>query len=212
MILQSKRCLFFGAHTDDEVVCAGTLHRLAREGCKVHVCAMGSAGTRQDKYGGDDAWEEVEEEWTAAQELIGASWFDCLRIPAYNLQEKSQQVADAVFALVTRFKPDLVVSLSPDDENPAHAVVGTQVRRVVRGRVPCLLECHYPWNMSFGHPNLFVRLSEEDLRVKQEVIRCYQSQTFRYDYEGILMAQVKVDGLSMKVPAAERFQIVRCVT
>ena len=120
-------------------------------------------------------------------------------------------IADWMFRYLENRKPDVVFTLSPHDENPAHAVVGQQTERVARGRVPTLLRVHMPWNYNSGHCNLYVELDGSDLECKRAVINCYQSQRFRYNYEELLMAQTLADGLAVKVPAAERFEIVRSV-
>jgi hypothetical protein len=128
-----------------------------------------------------------------------------------QLQEKEQSIADITYEQCEKHKPDVCFILSPDDENPAHAVVGRQCERVMRGRVPIVIRCQFPWNYTIGRPNLFVSLSQENLTVKRGVINAYQSQKFRYDYETMLMNQCVVDGLSVKVPAAEKFELIRGV-
>ena len=40
MLSNARKVLFFGAHTDDEVICAGTLHRLVRQGAEVMVMSF----------------------------------------------------------------------------------------------------------------------------------------------------------------------------
>lgn len=210
-LLSLKRAVAFFAHSDDEMICAGTLHRLAQSGCEVWIVTASTAGTQGDSAGGKHAWETLRPEFSASGEVISAK-LSCLRLfPSKRLADMAQDLADAVFAKCEELKPDLVISLSPDDENPAHAVVGVQVRRVTRGRVPIHVEVQFPWNHSLGRPNLYVSLSPEDVEAKRACIRCYKSQAHRYRYEEMLMAQVVADGEAVKVRAAERFELVRGV-
>lgn len=205
---------FFGAHTDDEIICAGTLHRLARAGHEVSVVTMGPAGTQEDPRGGLDACAVVRPEWERAMKLIGVPEKRRRLVGKWDtvsLHDRSQEVADVLFDFCERERPHVVFTLSPEDENPAHAVVGVQTERVTRGRVPTTIRCQYPWNHSIGRPNLYVKLAPEDLEVKRQVIRAYQSQTFRYDYEGMLMRYAEADGLSVKAAVAEKFEVVRAV-
>lgn len=213
MLSGIKRAVFFGAHTDDEFIAAGTLNRLVRSGTEVWVYTLGPAAVQGDVYGGRPSFDKVLPEWKQSLERIGCyGWLCDHLLPSICLGDKGQKVADLIYSEVDAKRPDCVFLLSPDDENPAHAVIGIQGERVLRGRCPLVIRCNYPWNYSLGRPNLFVSLDEEALRVKEAVIDCYQSQRFRYDYKRLLMAQAVADGESVKVRAAEKFEITRMVT
>ncbi len=214
MIGGAKRAIMFCAHTDDEMIAAGTLHRMVREGCEVHVVAFGPAATKKDRVGGHESWEVLEPEWHRSMETIGVKsehriYSSC--VPSSDMERYKQFIADTSFKIIESVWPDVVFTLSPEDENPAHAVVGIQTERVMRGRVPVTLRCQYPWNYSIGRANMFVTLTPEDLEAKRKVINCYQSQLWRYGYEEMLIAATRLDGLSVKVEAAEKFEVVRGV-
>jgi LmbE family N-acetylglucosaminyl deacetylase len=213
MLKGLSKVTFFGAHTDDEMICAGTLHRLARNGCEVQIVSFGPAAIKKDRCGGDKSLAVVIDEWRLSRDLIGAcDKSKCIgMMPSANLAESGQQICQFVYDWVERERPDACFVLSPDDENTAHAVVGRECERVMRGRVPHVIRCQYPWNYSIGRANLFVRLDEEDVRVKRQVIDAYRSQHFRYNYDKMLMSAVVMDGLSVKVPAAEKFELIRSV-
>lgn len=213
MLSDVKRAVMFAAHTDDEMVCAGTLHRLARQGCEVHVVTFGPAGTQQDPDGNRTAEETVYDEWVDAMRLIGVARPRCTlyrMTPSKSLHVRGQEVADYAFRYVNQFNPDVAFVLSPEDENPAHAEVGRQCERVMRGRVPLVLRCQFPWNLSYGRRNVYVRLSPEDLDVKRKVIEAYKSQAFRYDYS-MFLDYARADGKSVKAEACETFELVRGV-
>lgn len=208
-----KRAVFFGAHTDDEMVCAGTLHRLVRQGCEVHVVTFGPAGTKDDPDGGPVALSVVKPEWLTANNLIREGYEDNedeWLMPSKSLHTRGQEIADIAFQEITQRRYDLAIVLSPEDENPAHAEVGRQCERVMRGRVPIVLRCQFPWNLSYGRRNVYVRLSPEDMDVKRKVIEAYKSQAFRYDYS-MFLDYARADGKSVKAEACETFELVRGV-
>lgn len=207
-----KRAVFFGAHADDEMVCAGTLRRLVRQGAEVHVVTFGPAGTKNDPDGGLIAFEVCRWEWSESIRSIDAQGPFVLPnfLPSKSLHERGQRVADFAFLYVNEVRPDLALILSPDDENPAHAEVGRQCERVMRGRVPLVLRCNFPWNYCYGRGNVYVKLTEEDMDVKRQVIEAYKSQAFRYDYT-MFLDLARADGKSVKCAAAERFELVRGV-
>lgn len=225
MIDGLKKVVFFGAHTDDEMICAGTLHRLVRQGCEVYMCAFSFAATEKDRkgYGSHEEepskgkfksvcdWEIVGDEWDLSKKLIGGKG-PCKGLsPSCDFHKHRQEIADYVFKYCEQERPDALITLSPEDENPAHKIVGEECERVSRGRVPLHLRCQFPWNFSIGRSNLFVKLEQEDLQCKQDVIDAYQSQKFRYNYHDMLIAQCRADGLSVKAQFAEKFEIVRAV-
>lgn len=208
-----KSAVFFGAHTDDEMIAAGTLHRLNREGIIVHMVTFSPAGTK-DYPNGDYMFQDGPpyDEWRKSCDRMGVFSKKCVGLtPSKSLHTRGQEIADDAFQVVKVVQPDLCFILSPDDENPAHAEVGRQCERVMRGRVPFVVRCQFPWNYSIGRANLFVSLSPEDVQCKQDVINCYQSQLFRYRYENMLLAQCRADGLSVKVEYAEKFELLRGV-
>ncbi len=213
MILNAHKVVFFGAHTDDEMVCAGTLHRLAKAGVEVQVVTFSPAATESDRRGTYDSSCVVEKEWNNALDAIGVG---CGRyyhemLPSAELVRWRQRIAQIAYDHCEEHKPDVVFTLSPEDENPAHAVVGVETERVMRGRVPTVIRCQFPWNYGIGRPNLYVTLGEEELAVKCKVIRAYQSQRFRYRYEDMLLSYARADGLSVKAEYAEKFEVIRSV-
>lgn|SRR3990167_5931779 len=214
MLSAIKRAIFFAAHTDDEMICAGTLHRLVKQGTDLRMVAFGSAAIESDRLGTKDSESVTTSEWINSCIVIGveADRREFLRLrPSRDLHTYSSEIRQIIYTRCEQLKPDAVFTLSPEDENPAHAVVGRETEAVTRGRVPITIRCQFPWNYGLGRPNLYVRLSQEDAAVKRAVIRCYQSQEFRYKYEDMLMGYARADGLSVKAEHAEKFELIRGV-
>lgn len=209
-----KSAAFVGAHSDDEIVAAGTLHRLARQGCEVHVLTFAPAAIATDRQGGPESLKVVWPEWHRSLDAIGVAK-DCRRfhpfMPSADLHPHRQSICQVIFDFVEAEKPDAVFCLSPEDENPAHRIVAEETERVLRGRVPVAIRCHFPWCYSAARLNLCVSLTPEDLAVKRRVMECYESQMFRYRYADILHHAAVSAGLSVKVEAAETFEILRMV-
>jgi LmbE family N-acetylglucosaminyl deacetylase len=221
MIDGLRKVVAFFAHSDDEMIAAGTFHRLARQGCDVDIIAFAYAAVEEDRkgYGSTetknykllDTTVQIHDEWKKSASLIGAKNHCRALKPSCDFQPHRQTICQYVFDYCEQEKPDAVFTLSPDDENTAHSIVGVECERVTRGRVPIHVRCQFPWNYSIGRPNLFVKLDESDVQCKRDVINAYQSQKFRYDYEEMLMAAVRLDGLSVKAEYAEKFELVRGV-
>ena len=213
MLSALKSAVMFCAHTDDEMVCAGTLHRLARMGCEVTLVAFSFAATKDDRAGTEDSLFLVDPEWRNSLRIIGAQQYPVKPIiPSADFQPYRQRICQDVYDYCESKKPDLAIILSPHDENTAHSIVGIECERVMRGRVPHVWRCQFPWNYGKGdNPNLYVELSLDDLIAKQRVIEAYKSQQFRYNYGEMLLSYCRADGLSVKVERAEKFEVVRSV-
>jgi LmbE family N-acetylglucosaminyl deacetylase len=216
MFKAGSKVVFFGAHTDDEMICAGTLHRLTREGCRVVVRTFATAATINDRKGGVDSQLTTRHEWYTALSIIGASQvhsflYETLT-PSADFQPHRQYIADQVFNFCEDEKPDVAFILSPEDENTAHRIVGEECERVMRGRVGTVIRCLFPWNYGIGRPNLFVKLEPEDWNAKVEVINAYGSQKFRYNYLEMLSDYTRADGQSVKAGRpCEKFEVIRHV-
>ncbi len=212
MVAGLRKVVMFCAHTDDEMVAAGTLHRLARTGTEVHLVAFFSAATRDDRQGTTASSGVLMHEFNRSVTLIGAKRGRFVNFgPSADPYPHRQAICQHVFDYCDSERPDAAFVLSPDDENTAHSIVGTECERVMRGRVPLVVRCQFPWNYSIGRANLFVSLDREDLACKRAVVNAYQSQLWRYDYEEMLVSACRTDGLSVKVPYAEKFEFIRMV-
>ena len=212
MFKRDQKVVLFAAHTDDEMICAGTLHRAVREGAQVDVVVFSQAATADDRTG-HDLSQVVYDEWSNAMDVIGVSLRRSHRFaPSADFQPHRQKIAQLIYDYCEAEKPDVVFTLSPDDENTAHHIVGVESERVLRGRVPTVVRCQFPWNYSIGRPNLFVRLEQPDWEAKLAVIDAYKSQHFRYRYKEMLAAYCLADGLSVKsLLPCEKFEVIRSV-
>lgn len=203
-----KKAVFIGAHTDDEMVCAGTLRKLVKIGVEVKVVIFSCAPIPgKEKL---DAENLLLLEFDEAMRAIGISSRNYI-IKEYDprtLPNQEDEIRQFLYDYTVREKPDLAFVLSPEDDHQSHAMVGKSAERVMKNRVPFVLRCHYPWNfINPGRRNFFVKLTPDEFETKITVIRAYKSQHFRYDYENLFTALVKVDGSATKTELAEAFEI-----
>ncbi|MFH1990709.1 MAG: PIG-L family deacetylase [Patescibacteria group bacterium] len=203
-----KKAVFIGAHTDDEMVCAGTLRKLVKSGVEVKVIAFSCApipGKSQE-----DTERILGREFAKAMKTIGVSLVNwvLLDFDPRSFSSGEDEIRQILYDYVVKEKPDIAFVLSPEDDHQSHAIVGKSAERVMKNRVPLVLRCHYPWNfINPGRRNLFVKLTPDEFETKLTVIRAYKSQHFRYDYENLYTAFTRVDGLATKNELAEAFEI-----
>ncbi len=203
-----KKAVFIGAHTDDEMVAAGTLRKLVKNGVKVDVLAFSCAPIPEKSQ--EEAEKILEREFLKAMKAIGVSvkeWMP-MDFDPRSFSSGEDEIRQILYDYTIQEKPDIAFVLSPEDDHQAHAVVGKSAERVMKNRVPLILRCHYPWNfINPGRRNFFVKLTQDEFETKLAVIRAYKSQHFRYDYENLYTALARVDGLATKNELAEAFEI-----
>ena len=203
-----KKAVFVGAHTDDEMVAAGTLRKLVKNGVKVDVLAFSCASIPGKSQ--EDTEKILEKEFAGAMKAIGVSsksW-PPMDFDPRSFSNGEDEIRQILYDYTVKEKPDVAFVLSPEDDHQAHAIVGKSAERVMKNRVPLVLRCHYPWNFTNpGRRNFFVKLTQDEFEAKIAVIRAYKSQHFRYDYENLFTALAKVDGSATKTELAEAFEI-----
>jgi LmbE family N-acetylglucosaminyl deacetylase len=204
-----KKVIFIAAHTDDEMIAAGTLRKFVKEGIIVKELAFSYAPI-PDKTK-KESRKIMKEEFLSATKIMG--------IPQNNLKvfdfeprylpNHENDIRQAIYEFTLTEKPDIAFILSPTDDHQDHAIVGRLSERVMKNRVPIIIRCHYPWNIiNPGRNNLFVKLTPDEFKTKLAVIKIYKSQHFRYNYEKIYTALVQLNGLVIKNELAEAFEIV----
>ena len=214
MLFQNvKKAIFIGAHTDDEMICAGTLRKLVKNGVEVKVIAFSYAPI-PNKSDVDNR-NIIYSEFFTAMSAIGVPPrnFNLLNLDPRTFSSHEDKIRQFLYDFTVNEKPDLAFVLSPEDDHQDHSIVGKSAERVMKNRVPMVVRCHYPWNfINPGRSNLFVKLTTDEFETKLAVIRAYRSQHFRYDYENLFTSLTRANGLATKNELAEAFEIAYLIT
>ena len=202
-----KKVVFVGAHTDDEIVAAGTLRKLVKAGCKVNVLAFSCAAIPNTVR--EEAIEVLRSEFLSSMKIIGIEDFKVLNFNPGALPEDQTKIRQILFDFIARVEPDLAFILSHEDDHQDHSFLGKACEAVMKNRVPNILRCHFPWNFVPGQRNFFVPLEFDEFDAKLRAINAYSSQHFRYDFKGIFANQARLDGYVTKSGPMESFEVVR---
>ncbi len=202
-----NQVLVLAPHIDDEIHCAGALHRLKSQGAEIHVFA-GSLCTESipDGIKGDPCAEFV-----ASCKLLKA---DCSTgdWPVRRFNEHRQRILDHFVDLNKTLKPNLVFCPSSDDAHQDHAVVHQEARRAFRGTT--LLGWESPNNQRVIHTDVFWTFDEDSLDCKIAIWNGYQTQHHRiYFNDDTIRGLATVRGNQCQSPTglAESFEAIRVV-
>ncbi len=204
-----KKAVFIGAHTDDEMMVAGTLRKLVKVGVDVRVLIFSYAPIPGKTH--QEAAEILRPEFIASMNHIGVRGdnFEVAGLDPRTMPDHQSQIRQRVYDFTEKEKPDLAFILSSTDDHQDHSILGKICQIVMKNRIPNIIRCHYPWNFVPAFCNVVVPLTLDELETKFNVIRVYKSQLFRYDFESIFRSLTDLDGFTTKNPPAEAFEILR---
>lgn len=188
---QYQRILVAAPHPDDASIgCGGLLARLQREGAELHFVSMSSGHRAQiDGTSKEERIAIRQREAEAEAALFGGS-FSPLNLPFYehNYIPSSEDIR-ATLNCLQNFKPDLVLSTSPEDLHPAHRFSARIIQEALRTyalKTPCPELWFYegPWFLFDREAfNTVVALSAADQDLKMRGIQAHASQISRKRYD-----------------------------
>ncbi len=181
--------LAFAPHPDDaELLCGGTLARLAREGRRTAIIDLtrGEMGTK-------GSVELRAAEAANAAEVLGVAVRENLGLPDSHLENTPATRAQLV-SVIRRLRPQVVIAPAPRGRHPDHRVAAqlvrdacflSGIRKMDLGREP-----HRPRKLLHAityredhvKPTFVVDISAE-FDTKLKAVACYQSQ-----FEGVIQA------------------------
>ncbi|MBW7934430.1 MAG: bacillithiol biosynthesis deacetylase BshB1 [Gemmatimonadaceae bacterium] len=187
--MSSIDVLAFAPHPDDaELLCGGTLAKLAREGRRTAIIDLtrGEMGTR-------GSVEIRAAEAAKAAEVLGVSVRENLGLPDSRLENTPTTRAQLV-SVLRRLRPQVVIAPAPRGRHPDHRVASqlvrdacflSGIRKMDLGRDP-----HRPRKLLHAityredhvKPTFVVDISA-DFETKLRAILCYESQ-----FEGVIQA------------------------
>ena len=180
--LESVDVIAVGAHPDDiELWCGGTVACLVNEGYKVGLVdlSLGELGTRGNK-------ETRRMEAASAAEVLGVSFRTNLGFPDGEIKATPEN-RNQLLQIIRAYRPDWIFSHSqvghPDHWN-AEVLVREAVHHSGLSRIQTELPRHRPqmiasW-LQFDSPRVpeIVFDISESWAIKEEAIRCYNSQLY----------------------------------
>ena len=201
-----RRVLALSPHTDDiEIGCGATLHRLKEEGAQIFVVNFSLSKNETSATIAPNVASEFQE----SMKLLGAD-YEMLDLPCRKLPEARQEILDYLIALSKRISFDVVFCHSSFDQHQDHQAVRNEAFRAFKKT--SILGYELPWNCTQFHTDLFVRVSEEDLRAKVALVECYKSQLHRpYMFKQYIYDIARTRALSVDAQYAECFEIIRGV-
>jgi LmbE family N-acetylglucosaminyl deacetylase len=201
-----NKVLVLSPHTDDmELGAGGFVRLLRRSGAKVKVIVFSDCKKSVDtcKYPSDVLRKECE----AAAKHIGIQDLTILEFPVREFPKHRQDVLETIYKLRKKNQYDLVLTSWNKDLHQDHKVVAEETLRAFMKTTTTVLSYEIPGNCPGFTPHVYVPLSEEDLKLKVDMLHCYKSQVDRRGYFEInaIRSLMGYQGNHIGVPYAEAF-------
>lgn len=207
---QVKKVLVLGPHPDDmEFGCMGTVLKLLSKGVEVHlaVFSMCEKSIPAGFAPGSIKKELLEVAASLKLPLENLHVFDyeVREFPKYR-----QEILEDMVALGKKISPDLVFIPSSTDIHQDHQTIHEEGKRAYKFNM--ILGYEMPWNNFNFHADLFVKLGEDQVARKIELINFYKSQKHRtYSSDDFLRSLMRIRGTQVRTDYAEAFEVIRLI-
>ena len=203
--------LILSPHTDDgEFGCGGSIARFVSERKEVFYVAFSTAEKSvPPEYPHDILKTEVKE----ATRILGIRKENLILFDYITREFPSnrQPILDDILALKKELKPDMVMLPSTYDTHQDHQVVVQEGFRTFKDTT--MMGYEMPRNNLSFPTNVFVALTERELRIKIKAIECYRSQAGKYLFslKELYKILAQLRGTQVGLEYAETFEAIRWV-
>lgn len=168
------KVLVVGAHPDDvELLCAGTLGLLSRQGHDLWLAHM-TVGDKGGQQPPDELARIRGEEAVSAAKILGAETYGGITgdLELYVCERHAQRITE----LLNAVEPDVVITHALNDYHPDHRITGHMVVDQVGARSvqPSVLYMDTVAGIDFA-PEVYCDIAET-VELKKEMLRCHTSQ------------------------------------
>lgn len=205
--------LILSPHSDDaELGCGGTIHRFIRENKNILWVVFSTA-------------EESLPEGLAADTLIlefkdvinklglKKENFIIHHFEVRYLHNDRQEILEELIKIRREFRPDLVIGPSLHDFHQDHSIVANEMIRAFKSTSGIV--CYeLPWNHIKFDMQFFVKLREENIEKKIEMLKSYKSQMVkerRYFANDFIKGLATTRGAQVGAKYAEAFEVIRWI-
>lgn len=201
MLFEDRKILLVAAHPDDiESGCGGTVAKC--ENCEIQSIVFAPCLEDPLNIG-------IISEFDSAMKVLGvarAIWED---FPRDILEQHQQEIRDVLHRLKETFDPSIILCPSTNDLHQDHRAIAGCCHTIFRDSATLLNFELIRSSVDFK-PNLYVGLSEEQMKQKLKALKCYKTQYRRaYFKPSIFLGLARSRGSQIDTRYAEAFEVTR---
>jgi len=198
-----KRLLFIGPHPDDvELGCGGVISRYSKSVQMTYLILSPCLEDPKNK--------NILEEAREATSLLGLPTKNLMieNLPRRTFHDQRREIREILISVREKYKPDIVFCPSLKDIHQDHSVTAEETLRLFRDIGVISYEA--PRSSLVFEPDLYVELSEGNLKNKIDALMRYKSQYDRYYFNpSVIQSFAQMRGSQCRVKYAEAFEVLR---
>lgn len=206
-----KRVLILSPHTDDvELGCGGYISKLVREKHEILWVVFSTAEDSLPKHLPKNTLKR--EFFNVVRHIkINKSNTLVFNYKVRHLYKYRQDILEELVKLKKTFLPNLVIGPSLNDYHQDHQIVANEMIRAFKSSAS-IISYELPWNHLNFNTQMFVSLSDIDIKNKIKMLHFYNSQLSmkrHYFSDDFIIGLARVRGAQIGKEYAEAFEVIR---
>jgi len=206
------RVLLLSPHTDDiEIGAGGTLTKLLHG--KDNIFCWVVFSICENAVPQNLSPDTLRNEFTAVASHLKMTNYQIHKFPNMNFPACALEIVKELDRVKGEFKPELVIAPSLNDFHQDHRTVAEQAVRVFK-KDTSIIGYELPWNNLIFQPQLLVRLTQEQMEGKWQILSLYKSQFIlqrNYFSKEFIFGWARMRGTQCNAEYAEAFEITRWI-
>ena len=206
-----EKILVLSPHTDDaELGAGGFISKLIAENKVVYWVVFSTA---EESLPANLPKDTLAREFENVVKYLNLkeSNYKIFNFSVRKLNEKRQEILETLIKLKKEINPDLIIGPSLNDYHQDHQVVCQEMIRAFKTSAS-IISYELPWNHLEFKSQLLVKLNEENLNKKIEMLKFYKSQVMvsrHYFSEDFIRGLAFSRGAQVGTKMAEAFEVIR---
>lgn len=205
------RVLLLSPHTDDvELGAGGLVIKLSQKRMNNDICWV-VFSICEDAVPEDSPSDMLKREFLTVVSKLGIKDYHIYNFENMNFPKFRQEILEVLEQIKEEFKPELVICPSLNDSHQDHKAVSKEVVRAFKKNAS-IIGYEMPWNNLTFSSQLSVRLTEEQMEGKWELLSLYKSQFIKernYFSKELIFSLARVRGIQCNTDYAEAFEVIR---
>lgn len=203
--------LILSPHTDDaELGCGGSITKFLENGDSIYWIVFSTA---EESLPAGLPKNTLEREFLNVTQNLGLcnEEIQVCNFKVRYLHENRQQILDKLIEVRKKFKPDLVIGPSINDYHQDHQIIANEMIRAFK-TTASIISYELPWNHITFNTQLFIKLKDEHMSKKCDLLKNYKSQYMKerlYFSEEFIFGLARSRGVQCNSKYAEAFEVIR---
>jgi N-acetylglucosamine malate deacetylase 1 len=203
--------LILSPHTDDaELGSGGSIIKFIERGNNIHWVVFSTA---EESLPIDLPRDTLTKEFMAVIESLKLSQenYSICNFKVRYLHKYRQEILEKLIVLRNDFKPNLVIGPSVNDFHQDHQIVANEMIRAFK-TTASIISYELPWNHVTFNTQLFIKLEENHISKKFDLLKNYQSQFFKsrpYFSKEYIYGLAITRGIQCDSSYSEAFEVIR---